>query len=144
GLKRAARARRRAAVQAAVARGSRRPDAQSPPLAGDSLNDVHSGGPPPAVHSGGPPPASSNRFLNACRRQPVDATPVWFMRQAGRYMAEYRALRERYSLLELCRTPELATEGTLQPLRRIDVDAAILFSDLLLPLEPLGIRFDFV
>ena len=66
------------------------------------------------------------------------------MRQAGRYMSEYRALRERYSLLELCRTPDLATEVTLQPLRRIDVDAAILFSDLLLPLEPLGITFDFV
>jgi uroporphyrinogen decarboxylase len=66
------------------------------------------------------------------------------MRQAGRYMSEYRALRERYSLLELCRTPDLATEVTLQPVRRIDVDAAILFSDLLLPLEPLGIKFDFV
>jgi uroporphyrinogen decarboxylase len=66
------------------------------------------------------------------------------MRQAGRYMSEYRALRQNYSLLELCRNPDLATEVTLQPLRRIDVDAAILFSDLLLPLEPLGIRFDFV
>lgn len=66
------------------------------------------------------------------------------MRQAGRYMAEYRVLRERHSLLELCRTPELATEVTLQPLRRIEVDAAILFSDLLLPLEPMGIAFDFV
>jgi len=59
-------------------------------------------------------------------------------------MAEYRALRERYSLLELCRTPDLATEVTLQPVRRIEVDAAILFSDLLLPLEPMGVRFDFV
>jgi len=66
------------------------------------------------------------------------------MRQAGRYMSEYRALRERYSLLDLCRTPDLATEVTLQPVRRIDVDAAILFSDLLLPLQPMGISFDFI
>jgi uroporphyrinogen decarboxylase len=66
------------------------------------------------------------------------------MRQAGRYMSEYRALRERYSLLDICRTPELATEVTLQPVRRIEVDAAILFSDLLLPLAPLGIPFDFI
>lgn len=86
----------------------------------------------------------SSRFLKACRREPVDATPVWFMRQAGRYMAEYRALRERHSLLEICRTPELAVEVTLQPIRRIEVDAAILFSDLLLPLEPMGLAFDFI
>jgi len=66
------------------------------------------------------------------------------MRQAGRYMAEYRALRERHSLLEICRVPDLATEVTLQPVRRIDVDAAILFSDLLLPLEPMGLPFDFI
>ena len=77
----------------------------------------------------------NDRFLRACRREPVDATPVWFMRQAGRYMADYRALRERYSLLEICRQPDLATEVTLQPVDAIEVDAAILFSDLLLPLH---------
>jgi uroporphyrinogen decarboxylase len=66
------------------------------------------------------------------------------MRQAGRYMSEYRALRERYSLLELCRSPELATRVTLQPVNSIEVDAAILFSDLLLPLEPMGLPFDFI
>jgi uroporphyrinogen decarboxylase len=86
----------------------------------------------------------NDRFLRACRREPVDETPVWFMRQAGRYMPEYRALRQKHSLLELCRTPELAVEVTLQPVNALGVDAAILFSDLLLPLAPLGIPFDFV
>jgi uroporphyrinogen decarboxylase len=74
----------------------------------------------------------------------VDATPVWFMRQAGRYLPQYRALREKYSLLELCRQPDLAVTVTLQPLDVIDLDAAILFSDLLLPFEPMGLAFDFV
>jgi uroporphyrinogen decarboxylase len=86
----------------------------------------------------------NDRFLRACRRQPVDATPVWFMRQAGRYMSEYRELRAKYTMLELCHTPELATEVTLQPIRRLPLDAAIIFSDLLLPLKPLGLPFDFV
>lgn len=88
--------------------------------------------------------SANDNFLRACRREPVDATPVWFMRQAGRYMAEYRAIRARHTLLEICRRPELAAEVTLQPVERIEVDAAILFSDLLLPFEPLGIPFDFV
>jgi uroporphyrinogen decarboxylase len=84
-----------------------------------------------------------DRFLRACRREPVDATPVWFMRQAGRYMAEYRKIRERHTLLEICKQPELATEVTLQPVRALAVDAAILFADILLPLEPMGAPFEF-
>lgn len=83
--------------------------------------------------------AFNDRFLRACRLEPVDATPVWFMRQAGRYLPEYRALRERYGFLELCRRPELAVEITCMPLRRFEVDAAILFSDLSLPLLGLGV-----
>ena len=84
-----------------------------------------------------------DRFIRACRREPVDCTPLWFMRQAGRYMSEYRALREKHSLLELCKTPELAVQVTLQPLKAYAVDAAILFADLLLPLEPMGAPFEF-
>jgi uroporphyrinogen decarboxylase len=86
----------------------------------------------------------NDRFLRACRREPVDATPVWFMRQAGRYMPEYRALRKRYSLLQICNEPELAVAVTLQPVDAFEIDAAILFSDLLLPFSPMGLHFDFV
>ena len=86
----------------------------------------------------------NDRFLRACRREPVDCTPVWFMRQAGRYMANYRDLRTRYSLLDIVRQPELAVAVTLQPVDAIDVDAAILFSDLLVPFTPMGLDFDFV
>src|SRR5574342_528862 len=85
----------------------------------------------------------NSRFLAACRCQPVDATPVWFMRQAGRYMAEYRAIRKKYTLLEIVQQPELAAEVTLQPVRAFGVDAAILFADILLPLGPMGLDFEF-
>lgn len=84
----------------------------------------------------------NDRFLRACRREPVDVTPIWMMRQAGRYMSEYRALREKHTLLELCKTPELAMKVTLQPMK-LNVDAAILFADILLPLEPMGAPFEF-
>src|SRR5450432_2441121 len=84
----------------------------------------------------------NDRFLRACRREPVDVTPVWFMRQAGRYMAEYRELRKKHTLIQICKQPELALEVTLQPLR-LGMDAAILFADILLVLEPMGAPFEF-
>ena len=81
----------------------------------------------------------SDRFVRACRLEPVDATPVWFMRQAGRSFAAYRALRERHGILELAKSPELCAEVTLMPVRELGVDAAVMFADIMLPLEPMGV-----
>src|SRR6185312_14267440 len=88
--------------------------------------------------------ANGSRFVRACLRQPVDRTPVWFLRQAGRYMPEYRAVRAKHSLLDICRTPALAAEVTITAAERLGVDAAIIFADLLLPLTPMGLDFEFV
>src|SRR5262249_6820234 len=78
--------------------------------------------------------APNSRFVRACKAQPVDRTPVWFMRQAGRYMAEYRAVRKQHSLIEICKKPELSAEVTITAAEALGVDAAIIFADLLLPL----------
>jgi uroporphyrinogen decarboxylase len=86
----------------------------------------------------------TSRFLRACHRLPVDATPVWLMRQAGRYMAEYRALREKHTMLDLIRTPELAAQVTLQPINAFDLDAAIIFADILPPLIGMGLQLEFI
>jgi uroporphyrinogen decarboxylase len=86
---------------------------------------------------------TNERFLKACRREEVDQTPVWFMRQAGRYMPEYRAIREHHSFLEMVKTPELAAEITLQPVHAFDIDAAIIYADILPPLEGMGLHLSF-
>ncbi len=82
-------------------------------------------------------------FLKACRREPAPYTPIWLMRQAGRYLREYRALRRTYSFLEMCKNPEIASQVTLQPMQRFELDAAIIFSDILIPLEPMGVNLEF-
>src|SRR5438876_10998025 len=87
--------------------------------------------------------APQSRFVKACKAQPVDRTPVWFMRQAGRYMPEYRAVRKQYSLIEICKKPEVAAEVTITAAEKLGVDAAIIFADLLLPLEVMGLPFSF-
>jgi uroporphyrinogen decarboxylase len=84
----------------------------------------------------------NDNLLRACRNEPVDHVPVWFMRQAGRSLPEYRKLRSSHSILEMCRDPALAAEATLQPVRRLGVDAAILFSDIVVPLEGMGVELD--
>jgi uroporphyrinogen decarboxylase len=86
----------------------------------------------------------SSRFLDACRRRPTDVRPVWFMRQAGRYMKQYREIRAKNSILEICKRADLAAQVTLQPIEALDVDAAIVFADLLLPVEPMGLKLKFV
>jgi uroporphyrinogen decarboxylase len=86
----------------------------------------------------------NDRFLRACRKQPVDRVPVWYMRQAGRYDPDYRKIKQKYSLLEICRRPELAAEVTMMPVRKLGVDAAILYSDIMNPVASIGIDFDIV
>ncbi len=81
--------------------------------------------------------------MRACLRRPVDRTPVWFLRQAGRYMAEYREVRKHHTLVEICKQPKLAAEVTITAAEKLGVDAAIIFADLLLPLEPWGWTFEF-
>src|SRR5271167_3432858 len=87
--------------------------------------------------------APDSRFVRACLRLPVDRTPVWFMRQAGRYMQQYRDVRKKHSLVEICKKPELAAEVTVTAAEFLNVDAAIIFADLLLPLEVMGLPFHF-
>jgi uroporphyrinogen decarboxylase len=86
----------------------------------------------------------NSRFLDACRRRPTDVRPVWFMRQAGRYLRQYRDIRSKHGILEMCKRPDLAATVTLQPIEILNVDAAIIFADLLLPVEPMGLKLKFV
>ncbi|HKP53972.1 MAG TPA: uroporphyrinogen decarboxylase [Chloroflexia bacterium] len=87
---------------------------------------------------------SDTRFMKACHLELADTTPVWFMRQAGRMLPEYRKVRERYTLMEICRQPELCAEVTLQPVRRLGVDAAVMFADIMLPLIGIGVGVELV
>src|SRR5271154_2377762 len=86
----------------------------------------------------------NSRFLDACRRRPTDVRPVWFMRQAGRDMEQKPDIRSKNGILDICKRPDLAAAVTLQPVEVLDVDAAIIFADLLLPVEPMGLKLKFV
>src|SRR6201987_2848508 len=86
----------------------------------------------------------NTRFLDACRRRPTDVRPVWFMRQAGRYLKQYRDIRSKHTMLEMCMRPDIAATVTLQPVEILDVDAAVIFADLLLPVIPMGLKLEFV
>jgi uroporphyrinogen decarboxylase len=98
---------------------------------------------PPATDESDAAKLHSSLFLKACRREPTSTTPIWLMRQAGRYMPEYRAIRSRVSFMDLCKTPDLAAEVTISAAERLGVDAAILFADILLILEPMGFGLEF-
>ena len=87
---------------------------------------------------------ADTRFMKACRLERADTTPVWFMRQAGRMLPEYRKVREKYTLMEVCRQPELCAEVTIQPVRRLNVDAAVMFADIMLPLIGIGVGVELV
>ena len=101
-----------------------------------SVSDLKSGAESGVMTAG-------SRFIRACLRKPVDRTPVWFLRQAGRYMPEYQAVRRHHSLLEICKQPKLSAEVTITAAEKLDVDAAIIFADLLLPFECMGLDFEF-
>jgi uroporphyrinogen decarboxylase len=109
--------------------------------ASDAIMSAPPASPARSRHRGG---SGVYPFLAACRRASTDVTPVWLMRQAGRYLPEYRAIRARLGFLELCKTPEAAAEVTCLPVDRLGVDAAILFADILLIAEPLGVGLEFV
>ena len=102
----------------------------------NKLNPAGAGGSQDTILDG-------SRFVRACLRKPVDRTPVWFLRQAGRYMQEYRDVRKHHTLVEICKNPDIAAEVTITAAEKLGVDAAIIFADLLLPLEPMGLPFEF-
>jgi uroporphyrinogen decarboxylase len=109
---------------------------------------MESSDPKPIAGESAPEPLAEailggSRFVRACLRKPVDRTPVWFLRQAGRYMQEYRDVRKHHTLVEICKQPDLAAEVTITAAEKLGVDAAIIFADLLLPLEPMGLPFEF-